>query len=58
VARRLLSHGEWGRECQLSRDGAFYGGRRFELRAQAIEQAAELKIDLKEGGWEGTKGDA
>jgi hypothetical protein len=34
---RLLGHGEWGWEIQLYRDGGFYAGRRFNLRAEAID---------------------
>jgi hypothetical protein len=47
----LLSHGEYGLEAQLLRDGEFYAGRRFDLRAQAIEHADQTRRDLEREGW-------
>ena len=31
----LLSHGEWGWDVVLDRDGGFFGSRMFQLRAEA-----------------------
>jgi hypothetical protein len=51
VDAELLGQGEWGWEVRLSRDWHFYGSRRFDLRAQAIEHGAVLKADLEAVGW-------
>jgi hypothetical protein len=47
----LRSHGPWGWEVQLYRNGGFYAGRRFELREHALAHADELRADLCAMGW-------
>jgi hypothetical protein len=48
----LRSHGELGVETQLYRNGGFYGGRRFDLREDALGHADELKAGLLAMGWQ------
>jgi hypothetical protein len=48
---QLRSHGEYGWEAQLFRDGEFYAGRRFDLRAQAVAHAEQTRRDLEREGW-------
>jgi len=47
----LRSHGEWGWEVQLIRNGGFYAGRMFERREDALAHADELRADLRAMGW-------
>ena len=51
VRCELRSHGEYGWEVQLLRDGQFYAGRRFTLREDAVGHADELRRDLETNGW-------
>lgn len=46
----LRTHGEWGVEAQILRDGELVIGRRFELRALAIRWAELERTDLEKGG--------
>jgi hypothetical protein len=48
----LRVHGDFGCEVQLFRNGAFYAGRRFELREGALRHADVLKADLIGLGWQ------
>ena len=50
ITCELRSHGEYGWEAQLFRDGGFYAGRRFDLRAQAVEHAEQTQQDLEREG--------
>jgi hypothetical protein len=47
----LLGHGEYGWELQLLRQGNFYGGRRFDLRKQAMAFGDEIRGELERDGW-------
>jgi hypothetical protein len=51
ITCELRSHGEYGWEAQLFRDGEFYAGRRFDLRAQAVAHAEQTRQDLDREGW-------
>jgi hypothetical protein len=47
----LLGHGEYGWELRLLRQGDFYGGRRFDLREQAVAFGSEIRRELEADGW-------
>jgi hypothetical protein len=47
VAFELRYHNEYGVEVQLFRDGEFYGGRRFDLKRQALA-CAEMERAARE----------
>lgn len=51
IDAELRGHGEYGWELQLLRDGGFYAGRRFDLRAQAVAHGNEIRSDLERDGW-------
>jgi hypothetical protein len=51
ITWELRSHGEYGWEAQLFREGEFYAGRRFDLRARAVEHAEQTRRDLERDGW-------
>jgi len=51
ITCELRSHGEYGWEAQLFRDGDFYAGRRFDLRAQAVAHAEQTRRDLERARW-------
>jgi hypothetical protein len=51
ITCELRCHGEYGWEAQLFRDGEFYAGRRFDLRAQAIDHAEQTRRDLERERW-------
>jgi hypothetical protein len=47
----LLSHGEWGWDVLLFRDGGFYGSRRFQFHDEALRWAEAERQALKADGW-------
>jgi hypothetical protein len=47
----LLGHGEWGWEMQLLRNGEWFYGRRWTLRAKALAEADEKRQELERDGW-------
>jgi hypothetical protein len=47
----LFDHGSHGVEVQLVRDGHWYSGLRFTLRAQALAHADLRRDDLERHGW-------
>jgi hypothetical protein len=47
----LRDDGAVGCEAQLLRDGAFYKGRRFATRAQALAHSARVRLRLEREGW-------
>jgi hypothetical protein len=51
ITCELRSHGEYGWEAQLFRDGEFYAGRRFDPRAHAVAHAEQTRQDLEREGW-------
>ena len=51
ITCELRSHGEYGWEAQLFRDGEFYAGRRFDLRSLAVAHAEQTRQDLGREGW-------
>lgn len=51
VRAELRSHGEYGWECQLFRNGAFLYGRRWNLYASALLEAVERRHDYERDGW-------
>ena len=44
-------HGEYGWGAQLFRDGEFYAGRRFDLRADVVVHAEGIRQDVERDGW-------
>ena len=51
VSCELRTHGPQLFEAQLLRDRAFYAGRTFKTRAEALAHAAECRDDLERDGW-------
>jgi hypothetical protein len=51
ITCELRNHGEYGWEAPLFRDGEFYAGRRFHLRAEAVAHAEQTRQDLERDGW-------
>jgi hypothetical protein len=47
----LRGHGEYGWECQFLDNGEFHFGRRFDLRAQALQWADLERQELERDGW-------
>lgn len=47
----LRSHGDYGWECQLFRDGVFIYGRRWNLHQSALEEAADHRRGYEAEGW-------
>jgi hypothetical protein len=48
----LRFHGEsYGWEAQFFLDGEFFSGRRFDLRAQALQWAGVERQALEQEGW-------
>ena len=47
----LRSHGKYGWDCEFSEDGALIAGRRFPMRAQAIESADAEREEHEREGW-------
>ena len=47
----LRYHGEFGVEAQFYRDGEFSSGRRFDLKAQAVQWAELERVELERNGW-------
>jgi len=48
----LRFHGEsYGWEAQFFRDGEFFSGRRFDLKAQALQWAELERQALEQEGW-------
>jgi hypothetical protein len=48
----LRSHGEYGWELQLFRDGTFIYGHRWNLHQSALEEAADHRRAFEREGWE------
>ncbi len=48
----LRYHGEYGVEAQCFRRGTLLYGRRFDLRAQALEWAESERLVLERDGWQ------
>lgn len=48
----LQGHGEFGWECQFFDDATFVYGRRWNLRASALDEAQEKRRELEWQGWE------
>jgi hypothetical protein len=48
---QLRGHGEYGCEIQLLRDGEFYAGFPYMLRAEAVAMGLALRRDLEKDGW-------
>ena len=51
VDAECRSHGEWGWELQILRNGEFYAGRRFDLRAQAVAYGEDIRREMEGDGW-------
>jgi hypothetical protein len=47
----LLGHGEYGWEVILLRDGEWFYGRRWMLRAEALAEADALRREHERDGW-------
>jgi hypothetical protein len=48
---QLHSHGEYGWEARFNRDSDLFSGRRFELKAQALQWAELARQALEREGW-------
>ncbi len=51
IDSELMGHGEYGWEFRLLKDGDFYAGRRFALKADANAHADIIRGDLERDGW-------
>jgi hypothetical protein len=51
IEAELLFHAEHGVEIQFLHEGVMAYGRRWTLRAEAVQEATERRIELEELGW-------
>jgi len=52
----LRTHGQWGTEAQLYRDGSFYAGRSFFTRDEAVAHAEQTRRNLLADEWTAQEG--
>jgi hypothetical protein len=53
IDAELLFHAEHGVEIQFLHEGVMAYGRRWTLRAEALDQAGQKRIELQRQGWGG-----
>jgi hypothetical protein len=51
IDAELMFHAEYGVEIQFLHEGVMAYGRRWTLRAQAVQEAAEARAELEGQGW-------
>ena len=51
IDAELRGHGEYGWECQFLHDGELAYGRRWNLRASALDEAEAKRQELERAGW-------
>lgn len=51
IEAEMLYHAEYGVEIQCLHEGVMRYGRRWTLRAQAVEEAATMRVELESQGW-------
>ena len=51
IEAKLMFHAEYGVEIQFLHDGVMAYGRRWPLRAQAVEEARARRLELEGQGW-------
>jgi hypothetical protein len=52
IDAEVRGHGEWGWECQFIHDGHSPYGRVWNLRADALAEADEMRLELEREGWQ------